>query len=197
MDNISKFIKFCRDYGVPPVSLFTTVDLYESKDLGAVVACLHALSDAAAKNGFEGPFVAAKDPSALSQVAKSHLEIIVAVGEAKQRHAAELAKCEDPVERAVLEREHSDIINEAVDYRLAMLGLSDEALPENVRGVDRAQLGDAYLVVYSSSTKMSRARDGANQLRTATSSRRRYARAGTRGRRAAPRAPAARQGQAI
>ena len=62
----------------------------------------------------EGPFVAAKDPSALSQVAKSHLEIIVAVGEAKQRHAAELAKCADPIGRAVLEREHSDIINEAV-----------------------------------------------------------------------------------
>ena len=50
-------------------------------------------------------------------------------------------------------------LNEAVDYRLAMLGLSDEALPENVRGVDRAALGDAYLVVYSSSTKMSRAHE--------------------------------------
>ena len=48
---------------------------------------------------------------------------------------------------------------EAVDYRLAMLGLSDDALPENVRGVDRAALGDAYLVVYSSSTKMSRAHE--------------------------------------
>ena len=88
----------------------------------------------------------------MSQVAKSHLEIIVAVGENRQRHAAALAATDDPVERAVLEREHSDIINEAVDYRLAMLGLSDEALPENVRGVDRAALGDAYLVVYSSST---------------------------------------------
>ena len=80
------------------------------------------------------------------------MEIIVAVGENRQRHAAALAATDDPVERAVLEREHSDIINEAVDYRLAMLGLSDEALPENVRGVDRAALGDAYLVVYSSST---------------------------------------------
>jgi hypothetical protein len=104
------------------------------------------------KRGRLGPFVAAKDPAALSQVSKSHLEIIVAVGENRQRHAAALAATDDPVERAVLEREHSDIINEAVDYRLAMLGLSDEALPENVRGVDRAALGDAYLVVYSSST---------------------------------------------
>ena len=87
------------------------------------------------------------------------LEVIVAVGENRQRHLAGLAACGDPAERTVLEREHADVVAEAVDYRLAMLGLHDENLPEHVRGVDRATMEDAYLVVYSSSTKSSRAHE--------------------------------------
>lgn len=87
------------------------------------------------------------------------LEVIVAVGENRQRHLAGLAACGDPAERTVLEREHADVVAEAVDYRLAMLGLHDENLPEHVRGVDRATMEEAYLVVYSSSTKSSRAHE--------------------------------------
>lgn len=40
MENISNFLKACRAVGVAEHSLFETVDLYESKDLGLVVRCL-------------------------------------------------------------------------------------------------------------------------------------------------------------
>lgn len=40
MENISNFIRGCRDIGVKEYSLFETVDLYEGKDVGLVVKCL-------------------------------------------------------------------------------------------------------------------------------------------------------------
>lgn len=40
MENISNFIRACRELGVKEYSLFETVDLYEGKDVGLVVKCL-------------------------------------------------------------------------------------------------------------------------------------------------------------
>lgn len=40
MENISNFIRGCREIGVKEYSLFETVDLYEEKDVGLVVKCL-------------------------------------------------------------------------------------------------------------------------------------------------------------
>lgn len=40
MENISNFIRGCREIGVKEYSLFETVDLYEGKDVGLVVKCL-------------------------------------------------------------------------------------------------------------------------------------------------------------
>jgi hypothetical protein len=60
MENISKFLKGCRSYGVPEYDLFETVDLFEAKDLGSVVTCIHALGRAAQKNNFNGPKLGAK-----------------------------------------------------------------------------------------------------------------------------------------
>ena len=40
MENISNFIRGCREIGVKEYSLFETVDLYEGKDIGLVVKCL-------------------------------------------------------------------------------------------------------------------------------------------------------------
>ena len=51
------------------------------------------------------------------------MEIIVAVGENRQRHAAALAATDDPVERAALEREHSDIINDLIAVLLLVVGV--------------------------------------------------------------------------
>mmetsp|Transcript_796 Transcript_796/g.1690 ORF Transcript_796/g.1690 Transcript_796/m.1690 type:complete len:474 (-) Transcript_796:560-1981(-) len=43
MENISNFLKACRVLGVAEHDLFETVDLFEQKDLGVVVNCIHAL----------------------------------------------------------------------------------------------------------------------------------------------------------
>ena len=44
MENISNFIRGCREIGVKEYSLFETVDLYEGKDVGLVVKCLVSCS---------------------------------------------------------------------------------------------------------------------------------------------------------
>ena len=36
MENIGNFLSFAEKYGVPNVSLFQTVDLYEDRDVGSV-----------------------------------------------------------------------------------------------------------------------------------------------------------------
>lgn len=43
MENITSFLRCCRNLGVSGHDLFETVDLYEEKDLGLVVLCLFAL----------------------------------------------------------------------------------------------------------------------------------------------------------
>lgn len=43
MDNISAFTAFCRRVGVPARDCFDTVDLFEGRDLDAVVQTLHTL----------------------------------------------------------------------------------------------------------------------------------------------------------
>ncbi|CAM9244857.1 unnamed protein product, partial [Ectocarpus fasciculatus] len=65
MENISNFIRGCRAIGVPEYSLFETVDLYEGKDVGLVVKCLHALGGTVQKNcpEFGGPHLGLKPVS--------------------------------------------------------------------------------------------------------------------------------------
>eukprot|EP00903_Cladosiphon_okamuranus_P008703 g8337.t1 len=62
MENISNFIRGCREIGVKEYSLFETVDLYEGKDVGLVVKCLHALGGTAqlACPDFQGPHLGLK-----------------------------------------------------------------------------------------------------------------------------------------
>jgi hypothetical protein len=43
MENVTAFIKFCRSVGVPESDNFTTVALYELKNIGQVVTCIHSL----------------------------------------------------------------------------------------------------------------------------------------------------------
>lgn len=44
MENISKFIKALEQFGVPKGELFTTVDLFEEKDMQTVALSLDHLS---------------------------------------------------------------------------------------------------------------------------------------------------------
>jgi hypothetical protein len=62
MENVTAFIRFCRTTGVTEFDLFETLDLFETKDLGAVVRCLHALGRTLQKNpSFKGPFLGVKE----------------------------------------------------------------------------------------------------------------------------------------
>jgi hypothetical protein len=65
MENVSSFLKACRVIGVNEFDLFETVDLFELKDLGLVVRCLHALGRAVQKNypKFIGPTLGVKESS--------------------------------------------------------------------------------------------------------------------------------------
>ena len=73
MENISKFLEKIKAYGVPEISLFQTVDLYEAKALYKVVECLRALAGVAQLNGASVPFpswvvpLSKKSPRAFSR----------------------------------------------------------------------------------------------------------------------------------
>lgn len=43
MENINNFQKALKDYGVPDIDVFQTVDLYEKKDIGNVTNTMFAL----------------------------------------------------------------------------------------------------------------------------------------------------------
>eukprot|EP01102_Stenamoeba_stenopodia_P002074 TRINITY_DN1183_c0_g1_i3.p1 TRINITY_DN1183_c0_g1~~TRINITY_DN1183_c0_g1_i3.p1 ORF type:complete len:972 (-),score=248.68 TRINITY_DN1183_c0_g1_i3:126-3041(-) len=49
MENIEKYVKCCSKLGLKEVNLFSTIDLYEGKDMGAVMNNLHVLSGLIAK----------------------------------------------------------------------------------------------------------------------------------------------------
>ena len=55
MENISAYLEACGEYGVPAQDNFLTVDLFEGKNMGAVVRNLHSLGRVAQAHGFQGP----------------------------------------------------------------------------------------------------------------------------------------------
>merc|ERR1712070_996730 len=63
MENIAMFLQGCRVVGMGDHDCFETVDLYEQKDLGVVVSCLHALGRAVQKNvpSWNGPVLGPKE----------------------------------------------------------------------------------------------------------------------------------------
>jgi len=61
MENISNYLEACSKLGVPKFSLFQTVDLFENKDMFAVLTNIQALGSAAQKlPGYSGPTLGAK-----------------------------------------------------------------------------------------------------------------------------------------
>jgi hypothetical protein len=61
MENINNFQKALKDYGVPDIDVFQTVDLYEKKDIGNVTNTIFALGRATYKHpNFAGPFLGPK-----------------------------------------------------------------------------------------------------------------------------------------
>ena len=59
MENIGGYLDACRKYGVPAQDNFLTVDLFEGKNMLAVVCNLHSLGRVAQQRGFSGPTLGA------------------------------------------------------------------------------------------------------------------------------------------
>lgn len=61
MENISHYVEACTALGVPAQDLFMTVDLFEAKDMRAVVRNIHSLGRVAQTiDAFRGPHLGAK-----------------------------------------------------------------------------------------------------------------------------------------
>jgi len=62
MENIGNFLAACAQLGVQKNDLFQTVDLYEVKNMSAVIQTLHALGRASRRvAGFNGPYIGVKE----------------------------------------------------------------------------------------------------------------------------------------
>jgi hypothetical protein len=74
-ENITMFIKACRDWGVHEYALFSTDDLYDEKNLSSVVKCIHQLGGVLrrAVPEFQGPHLGVADCSNAKRDAKRAL----------------------------------------------------------------------------------------------------------------------------
>ncbi|KAG6610706.1 IQ motif containing GTPase activating protein [Phytophthora cinnamomi] len=63
MENVSSFVRACRTIGVAEFDLFETVDLYNQKNIGQVVQCIHALGRTIQKTmpEYDGPRLGVKE----------------------------------------------------------------------------------------------------------------------------------------
>ena len=64
MENIAAYTGATRRFGVPEPDMFVTVDLFEGKNIAAVVRNLHSLGRVAQQRGFVGPTLGAQLASA-------------------------------------------------------------------------------------------------------------------------------------
>ena len=74
MENVTAFIQFCRELGVPESDNFTTVALYEQKNLRQVVTCIHSLGRVVQKQlpNYTGPTLGPKLATANSIGSMQH-----------------------------------------------------------------------------------------------------------------------------
>ena len=59
-ENIASYLAGCTALGIPPFETFQTIDLFEDKNMKAVIINIHSLGRAAQKLGFDGPVLGAK-----------------------------------------------------------------------------------------------------------------------------------------
>nr|AMQ67291.1 calponin [Azumapecten farreri] len=64
MENIEKFLKGAKCYGLKDNSLFQTVDLYEGRNMAMVIATILQVGTEAQRNGFNGPTAGSKPTTA-------------------------------------------------------------------------------------------------------------------------------------
>ncbi|OLL23658.1 Transgelin [Neolecta irregularis DAH-3] len=68
MEQISTFLKFAKEIGVPEYDLFQTVDLYERKNPAQVIQCIFSFARYAVKCGLDVPILGPK----LAEVSPRH-----------------------------------------------------------------------------------------------------------------------------
>ena len=61
MENINAFLAGCRSLGMQDQDMFMTVDLFEEKNIGQVVQCIHGLGRAAQRVGYNGATLGPKE----------------------------------------------------------------------------------------------------------------------------------------
>ena len=90
MENIAAYLRACTVLGVPDHDMFQTVDLFENKNMKAVLTNVHSLGRVAQRvPGFGGPVLGAKLATATSrefsdsQMASSFLSKVVVSGRAR------------------------------------------------------------------------------------------------------------------
>merc|ERR1712217_783208 len=99
-ENISNFLKACRDLGVQEYAVFSTDDLYEEKNMWSVIRCIHALGGCLRRSvpEFTGPHLGVADTS-----------------RAKRDHKRDLSQATQTGGlHAAMERSHVDITSTAI-----------------------------------------------------------------------------------
>jgi hypothetical protein len=81
-ENITKFLKVCRSWGLHEYALFSTDDLYDEKNLLSVVKCLHQLGGALSRAvpEFQGPHLGIADTSKAKRDQKREFEPVSQTG---------------------------------------------------------------------------------------------------------------------
>jgi len=81
-ENISNFLKACRELGVHDHALFCTNDLYENKNLHSVIQCIHALGGAVQLSipEFHGPHLGVADTSSTLRAARRSIGLATQTG---------------------------------------------------------------------------------------------------------------------
>jgi chromosome segregation ATPase len=108
MENIGFFLKGCAALGVNKVDQFMTVDLYEAKNLGQVIHCIHALGrHVSNSSSYTGPLLGTSEVPRSSSTVTSPVKASNddAEREQKERAAREAQETKEREEKARQEQE--------------------------------------------------------------------------------------------
>jgi len=158
IENIKNFIDSAIAFGVRPSLCFDSLDLYEFVDIGKVVTCIHALSDSIQTTlpEFKGPYLI-KDSAGFNHAATTHLKIIVAVSDFRRRNRGQAGVTGADMED---QSEEDDMINEAIDCKLAMMGIEDNTAANAHIETATEEQTNSFIRLYSSTTKSSSKMEG-------------------------------------
>ena len=109
MENIAAYASAARRFGVREPDMFVTVDLFEGKNVGAVVRNLHSLGRVAQQGGVSGPMLGGKlgpdaQRRASGRAAKAAAAIKAAKAQVVEGKGAEGARLAAPVAAPAPER---------------------------------------------------------------------------------------------